>query len=278
MKINLHNYEEFLIDYLHNELSEADRLAVEQFLNQNQDIREEYERLCKTVFIPEDECVYPKKQELYQMKRIAPRLHYKKSFAAAAIIAGLLAGALFLSREQHDKAYTTDSNKPLQTSQTFTPSNTTTTEQVATTIQPNQPKVVPTTVSPSAPARIKRMHKVASNVEQGPKTTETPLPHQVQQQEIAGMDKASETTPTMASLPPADSKSETPLQDIVAAQEPATVQAESIIAINKHKQPKLFKAIAGVVKFTRKVKHTRETISNSGLTVMLGKRKLLNIN
>ena len=48
INIHLGNYEEFLILYMDNELSEDQRLAVENFLSQHPDLRGELELLMTT--------------------------------------------------------------------------------------------------------------------------------------------------------------------------------------------------------------------------------------
>jgi hypothetical protein len=53
MKIDRHNYEEFFILYWDNELTAVQKQAVENFVNQNADLREEFEILGETRFTPE---------------------------------------------------------------------------------------------------------------------------------------------------------------------------------------------------------------------------------
>lgn len=54
MKIERHNYEEFFILYWDNELTAAQKQAVEDFVSQNADLREEFELLGETRFAPEE--------------------------------------------------------------------------------------------------------------------------------------------------------------------------------------------------------------------------------
>ena len=53
MKIDRHNYEEFFILYWDDELAAAEKQAVENFVNQNADLREEFEILGEARFAPD---------------------------------------------------------------------------------------------------------------------------------------------------------------------------------------------------------------------------------
>ena len=53
MKVDRHNYEEFFILYWDNELSAVQKQAVEKFVDQNADLREEFEILGESRFTPD---------------------------------------------------------------------------------------------------------------------------------------------------------------------------------------------------------------------------------
>ena len=64
MRINRHNYEEFFILYLDNELNASDRKMVEEFVSQHPDLREELELLSQFRLQPDPELVFPDKTQL----------------------------------------------------------------------------------------------------------------------------------------------------------------------------------------------------------------------
>ena len=54
MNINLHNYEEFLLLYADNELSPQDRILVEQFIQDNPELEEEFDMINSTIIEPDE--------------------------------------------------------------------------------------------------------------------------------------------------------------------------------------------------------------------------------
>ena len=63
MNINRHNYEEFFLLYVDNELSAAERNAVELFVQENADVKEELSLLLQTVYTP-NEVIFDNKNAL----------------------------------------------------------------------------------------------------------------------------------------------------------------------------------------------------------------------
>lgn len=66
MKINHHNYEEYFILYMDNELTPEDRRMVEDFVQQHPHLKEELNLLLQYKLVPDDNIVYPAKEELIQ--------------------------------------------------------------------------------------------------------------------------------------------------------------------------------------------------------------------
>lgn len=64
MNINRHNYEEYFILYLDNELSSEQRRSVEEFTQLHPDLQEELELLQQTKFIPDEQVIFSQKEEL----------------------------------------------------------------------------------------------------------------------------------------------------------------------------------------------------------------------
>jgi len=64
MNINRHNYEEYFLLYVDHELNADERAAVELFVQENPDLREELRMLEQTVFRPEKKIVFDDKASL----------------------------------------------------------------------------------------------------------------------------------------------------------------------------------------------------------------------
>lgn len=66
MHINRYNYEEFFLLYTDNELSVAERQAVQQFIEENPDLAKELSALQQATLRPDKNVSFDKKQSLLQ--------------------------------------------------------------------------------------------------------------------------------------------------------------------------------------------------------------------
>jgi len=64
MNITRHNYEEYFILYMDNELGNEERRQVELFVQQNADLKEELDWLLHSRLVPEDSLVFDNKEQL----------------------------------------------------------------------------------------------------------------------------------------------------------------------------------------------------------------------
>lgn len=72
MKIDRHNYEEFFILYMDNELNSEDRRMVEAFVQQNPDLKEELDTLLQYKLNPDTSVIYNGKEELMKVNGDTP--------------------------------------------------------------------------------------------------------------------------------------------------------------------------------------------------------------
>ena len=72
MNINLHNYEEYFILYMDNELGSEDRRMVEAFVLQHPDLKEELDLLLQYKLSPDTEVIFPGKDDLIKVNGETP--------------------------------------------------------------------------------------------------------------------------------------------------------------------------------------------------------------
>lgn len=71
MLINRHNYEEFFLMYVDNELNMHQRIEVELFIEQNPDLAQELNALREAVLLPEPDITFQHKNSLYKQEKEA---------------------------------------------------------------------------------------------------------------------------------------------------------------------------------------------------------------
>ncbi len=67
MKVTRHNYEEYFILYMDNELDSEDRELLEQFVSDNPDLKEELDWLLQSRLIPDNHVVFDNKEQLIKI-------------------------------------------------------------------------------------------------------------------------------------------------------------------------------------------------------------------
>ncbi len=80
MNINRHNYEEFFILYMDNELSSEDRRMVDSFVQNHPDLKEELELLMQFKLVPDELIVFENKEALIKGDAIINVANYEEYF------------------------------------------------------------------------------------------------------------------------------------------------------------------------------------------------------
>src|ERR1700741_3808254 len=78
--INRHNYEEFFLMYVDNELTAQQRAEVEVLVQQNPDLRSEFEMLQQTKLMADEEIMFAHKTDLLKIKESIGIDNYQEYF------------------------------------------------------------------------------------------------------------------------------------------------------------------------------------------------------
>lgn len=78
MNINRHNYEEYFILYMDNELSSDDRRMVEAFVQLHPDLKEELDLLQQYKLVPDESIVFDRKEELIKGDALINAANYEE--------------------------------------------------------------------------------------------------------------------------------------------------------------------------------------------------------
>ncbi len=84
--INRHNYEEYFLLYVDNELDEIQRTAVEDFVQQNPDVADELKMLKHTTLLADEEVQFESKQSLYKKTSGITLANHEEYFLLASLL------------------------------------------------------------------------------------------------------------------------------------------------------------------------------------------------
>lgn len=280
MKINKENYEAYLIDYLHGELSREQQQDVALFLSENPDAAEEYKWLQQTIVTPEEEVVFEHKDLLFKKEDVTTgfTLSYKRYFAVAAVFIGLLMAIYLLLRKEEAPAYVNHRQEETPAQQQVV------NPPVRNNIMPER-KEIPQRERAIAKSHHKKQNH--SNPEQN-KSEELPLPDIKQEEIVVKEDKQEEIIKPITPVVIPDTLPVYVTQENQQPKQPFTHDEDKRVANrlastrnvewNSDKKPKLFRMINGLLGLSHKLKQKQEQLSNTQMTVMVGNKILFNIN
>lgn len=282
--ITLNNYEEYLIDYLHGELSAEYVDEMEIFLKENPTIQEEFLILKETILIPDESIVFIDKKSMLKPVQVSFFQATKKYVAVAALIAGIVL-SIFLWNENKSTNSIELVHTNIQPNDTKDSTANDTIAQVDTIstapimIQKNTTPVmaVKHSVIPktnTAPAIQPTLHTAKKETFIAQVPTEKLMPVEIE----STVKYDSEATTTLIAKSN-EVNIEHPIQETTQTEPLASANTpQHTIVLNTQKQPRLFKAIAQLAKFSRNVKNKKNELAHTDFVVMLGNRKLINVN
>ena len=279
MIINENNYEEFLVDYLHNELASDLVPEFELFLHTHPSILEEYILLKETILTPDTDIVFEKKNLLYKEEpaTLFP-VYWIKYLAIAAVLSGILfIGYTFLIKTKTQPSFVaqpkSESTLPIIDSGMPTPQNKKDSIPTNIVIHSTQQKVNPIIpkvnlpqhrVSPQMPIDIVQQEKKEKQESPNVVVTQSPLiPHS-----IPYIPNKKEDTIAMAHQEIVPEKNN-PIHIM-----PDTIAAPLVASTDKG----LLKLINKVAALTHQIKLKKQKLKQTNLLVFVGNTKILNIN
>jgi hypothetical protein len=302
--MNEHNYEEYLIDYLHGELKGDSLNEMENFLQKNPNVFEEYQLLQQTLFKCDDTIVYENKNELLRSTNTKVVIFYplKKMFAIAAILIGLIACSYFLfitnshSSNNIESVVKDTSVIPTNSNPKNVISNITSSKSTKNSLKPSGPAKIfslPNQGQVVFKNVIKSNVLPSTNFKQRYINTIVPEHNSLVQQKDSILkeavnehidDKLNEVLVQQIALPRVEMEDSIPTiqKNVINDGEPIVssrpVTHRGSLELNDQKQAKLFKAISSIIRFTQKIKHARESVFNKDLVVTIGNKKIINLN
>jgi hypothetical protein len=169
MQINRQTYEEFFLLYTDGELNLDEKKAVEDFIIENPDLKEELILMQEVTFAPDEEIIFENKESLYreEERKVIPLPWFKLAAAAILLIALGISGWLYLGEKNTVKTNTVASSEktpeqkhPLKIVE---PSITTSNDVAASPAEPVTKKPVTESIRQKsiASSNIKKHNKVA---------------------------------------------------------------------------------------------------------------------
>lgn len=280
--INKSNYEEYLVDHLHGELKGDLLQEMEALLAVDEQVAADYALLQQTMLEPDETIVFEHKETLYRRETPTSFMLYRRYFAAAAIVIGMLLSVIYyFNRTAPVTPLTTRQSKGVNTPQNEPrPSNNITQSaapapELAADVKPVKREIPLKQRPESQSPRVYVPEPPSPNDEESPEVAQVPL--NINKDTIR-------TTPYP--LAPKAELAQNPANDPIPAEEqnllPPMVEepvlARNTLQLNETKQPKLFRMLGQLNRLSRKVQDTKQQLAHTEIVVMLGNTKLLNIN
>lgn len=277
MIINKENYESYLIDYLHGELTPEEAKAVALFLADNAEAQEEFNLLQQTIITPELDIHFEDKQRLYKKEEAQGGLTviYKRYFAIAAVLVGALLAIFFLMGKEEQTSYVKQTQEEAGTVKPVLP-------------QPKEKRertdeIIKSPYKQRSTADLRKNRNEGSNhTAQLPQEQNEPVEAMVMEtpQEVyyekQRPEAVKDSVPTYITK-----ESNTPKQEVIPREDEGVANRSNSTRSfewDSSKKPKLFRMINAVLGFSNKLKQKEEQLSNTQMTVMVGNKVLFNIN
>ena len=104
MKININNYEEWMVDYIEGNLSEADKKELDEFLEFHPELKSELELFGQTKLAPDNNIVFVNKEMLkkHEVAKVIPMRNWVKYSTAIAAALLLFVGISYFNNNSDE--------------------------------------------------------------------------------------------------------------------------------------------------------------------------------
>ena len=262
------NYESFLLDYVDNELSEADRLKVEALASQHLHISEELRLLQAARLQPELTLTFPDKSALYKHRnRVRPIWWWT---AAAAVVAGIAVMTLpgkqtpaspqlaANNKQQVTPAAPQQAPAPAALPQATAPAanKTSNSDQLAASTPQLHKSNIKTAVTAPTESPVAKQDdnpaSVALNKLPQPESTSGEIVHQLEEQKAQQALETANLANNEADKVPVLAKAAASKENTVNTRMPATtapVQGELVVSVTMNGDSKILNGVANVARF-----------------------------